>query len=55
MKISEAFEQKPREQRDARTGEVIPACVGRTHKWVYINAMWMKCDRVGCTAVKSRE
>ena len=50
MKVSEMAE-KPREQRDPRTGEIIPACTGRQHWWYIVHQSGlMKCKH--CNAVK---
>jgi hypothetical protein len=54
VKISEVYQPKQRVERDRRTGEIIKPCaMGRDHKWVYANDMWLRCDREGCKEVKS--
>lgn len=54
MKVSEAFEQKPREQRDARTGEVIKPCVGRQHWWFYRTQRLQECKHCGAIRLVQR-
>jgi hypothetical protein len=47
MKIAEAFQPKPRVDRDARTGEVIKPCVGVKHWWFYRTASVQECKHCG--------
>jgi hypothetical protein len=53
MKVAEMV-PKPREQRDSRTGEVIPPCIGRKHWWCYVRPMVLMCKHCGAVKLVDR-
>lgn len=40
--------------RDGRTGELIPHCTGRSHRWGYVKFNILKCYRCGAIKVSDR-
>ncbi len=59
MKISDMLgkphdPREPRQERDGRTGEIIPACIGRKHWWYYVGHNWLKCKHCGAVKLVDR-